>query len=77
MTQFSRTTLSALGIVACIGPVSAASLYVQNFEVDDSANWTSNDSGTSDILVDYFYDYSAIGVSSAPGGSGTTGFASS
>jgi hypothetical protein len=61
------------GIVAVTGLCLASgqafgSLYSEDFNVDNSANWTVNDSGLSDILVDFSYDYSAIGVPSANGG---------
>ncbi|QDV80803.1 PEP-CTERM sorting domain-containing protein [Botrimarina mediterranea] len=52
---------------------SAAVLFSEDFDVDPTANWTVNDSGLSDILADFNYDYSAIGVPAAPGGSSTTG----
>lgn len=51
----------------------AAPLYVENFDVDPTANWTVNDPGLSDILVDFNYDYSLIGVPPAPGGATTRG----
>lgn len=50
-----------------------APLYSEDFSVDPTASWTTNDSGLSDITVDYFYDYSAIGVPSAPGSSDSRG----
>lgn len=65
-----------LACAAALGMASvgqAAPLYAQNFDVDDTANWTTNDPALSDILVDYFYDYSAIGVPAAPGGASTRG----
>ena len=48
-------------------------VYTENFNVDPTASWTVNDPGLSDITVDFYYDYSAIGVSAAPNGSGTRG----
>jgi len=48
-------------------------LYSQDFNVDDTANWTVNNSTTTDATVDFFYDYSAIGVPAAPNGTGTRG----
>lgn len=51
----------------------AAPLFSENFDVNNSANWTVNDPGLSDITNDFFYDYSAIGVPSAPNGTGTRG----
>ncbi len=55
------------------GSNASAALYSQDFNVDDTANWTVNDPGLSDTTVDFFYDYSAIGVPAAPNGSGTRG----
>ena len=65
--------LILLAMVVSFESVSRAAVivYSQNFEVDDSANWTTN-TGAADGIADVFYDYSAIGVPSAPGG-GTRG----
>jgi hypothetical protein len=60
--------LAALSRAALGGPV-----YSENFDVDPTANWTVNDPGLSDILADFNYDYSAIGVPPAPGGVTTRG----
>ncbi len=46
-------------------------LYSQNFDTDDTANWTVND-GPTDELADFFFDYSNVGVPSAPNSGGTT-----
>jgi hypothetical protein len=54
-------------------PTQAASLFSDNFDVDPTANWTVNDPGLSDITADFNYDYSAIGVPPAPGGTTTRG----
>ena len=48
-------------------------LYVERFDVDPTASWTVNDPGLSDVLADFHYDYSAIGVPPAPGGTTTIG----
>jgi hypothetical protein len=47
-------------------------LYNQDFNVDDTANWTVNASG-GDTTANFFYDYSGIGVPAAPNGTGTRG----
>jgi hypothetical protein len=60
-------------LLALAAPAGATVLYSQNFNVNDSANWTTNDPALSDVLVDYFYDYSSIGVPAAPNGTGTRG----
>ncbi len=54
-------------------PAAFGALYSENFDVDSTANWVVNDPGLTDIEVDFFYDYSAIGVPPAPGGSSTRG----
>ncbi|MBX3432100.1 MAG: PEP-CTERM sorting domain-containing protein [Pirellulales bacterium] len=64
----------AVALAACLAATGRATiLYSQDFDVDDTANWTVNDPALSDILVDFHYDYSAIGVPPAPGGSSTRG----
>ncbi len=65
-------SLFAAGVMALAAPTAFGALYEENFDVDNTANWTVNDGGTTDILADFFYDYSAIGVPSAGGGT-TTG----
>ncbi|HEX6962193.1 MAG TPA: PEP-CTERM sorting domain-containing protein [Lacipirellula sp.] len=72
------TSLMSAGAFALMGccmtaAANAAPLFSENFDVDPTANWTVNDSGLSDIAVDFHYDYSAIGVPAAPGGSTTRG----
>jgi hypothetical protein len=52
---------------------NAAPLFSENFEVDPSANWTANQGpATTDSAVDFFFDYSTVGVPSAPNSGGTT-----
>ncbi len=63
----------ALAMMLCTAGMAAVPLYTQDFNVDDTANWTVNDPGLSDIIADFFYDYSAIGVPAAPNGTGTRG----
>ena len=73
--RFSLSVLS-LAIALAISNVSfAAPIYSQDFNVNDTANWTVNGSGVagSDFVADFFYDYSAIGVPVAPNGTGTRG----
>lgn len=68
--------LSLAAALAMTGASVAAPLYSQNFDVDDTANWTVNPStgaNTTDYVSDFFYDYSAIGVPAAPNGTGTRG----
>jgi len=58
----------------CIATLAAAfalpsisigsSLYMENFEVDHTANWTVNN-GPSDEAHDFFFDYSTVGIPKA------------
>jgi hypothetical protein len=74
MKWTSMNLVGAVALALCSAiPADAAILYSQNFNADDTANWTTNNPALSDILVDYFYDYSAIGVPAAPGGATTRG----
>lgn len=45
-------------------------LYSQNFDADDTANWTVNGSTVTDYFADFFFDYSSIGIPSAPNSTG-------
>lgn len=50
-----------------------ADLFSEDFNTDHTSNWTVNDPALSDIIADFHYDYSAIGIPAAPNGSGTFG----
>lgn len=71
MTSIRFAALAA--VLALPLASSAAPLYSEDFSIDPTANWTVNDSGLSDILVDFYYDYSSIGVPAAPGAADTRG----
>ncbi|TWT96686.1 PEP-CTERM motif protein [Botrimarina colliarenosi] len=70
--KVTRFVALALGLALPVAS-QAASLYSEDFNVDPTANWTVNDPAVTDTIADFFYDYSAIGVPAAPGGTGTTG----
>jgi len=72
-TKLIRLLVASVVVGSLNYPASAQVLYQQDFQVNDTANWTVNDPGLSDILADFYYDYSAIGVPSAPNGAGTLG----
>jgi hypothetical protein len=71
--------LGCLALAAALGLSNlsfAAPIYSQDFNVDDTANWTvlpSTGANATDYIADFFYDYSAIGVPAAPSGTGTRG----
>lgn len=55
------------------GVAQAQIVYNQNFEVNDTANWTVNKGpATTDAAADFFFDYSTVGIPSAPNSAGTT-----
>ena len=74
--RFNLCVLSLAAALATSNVSFAAPLYSQDFNVDDTANWTVNPStgaNATDFVADFFYDYSLIGVPSAPNGTGTRG----
>ncbi len=74
--RFRLSFLSLAAALALFNVSFAAPLYTQDFNVDDTANWTvlpSTGANATDYVADFFYDYSAIGVPAAPNGTGTRG----
>jgi len=61
----------ACALAAIASPAIGQVLYMQNFDLDDSANWTVNN-GPGDEAHDFFFDYSMVGVPAAPNSGGTT-----
>jgi hypothetical protein len=67
----NRTAL-LLGLALVGVPAwASAQLYQQDFDADSTATWTVN-AGPSDHAVDFFFDYSTVGIPSAPNSAGTT-----
>jgi hypothetical protein len=68
-----RALLAASAAVLAIPFTSAMAqvLYVDNFDVDTSANYTINSSGGNNAAT-FAYDYSAVGIPAAPNSGGTT-----
>ena len=52
----------ALAAIVCASAVSAAPVYSQNFDVDDTANWTVNNNAIGNNAANIFFDYSTIGI---------------
>src|SRR5690349_11951571 len=78
--KFSVCVFSLAAALAISGACVAAPLYSQNFDVDDTANWTFNSSSAADLPADnanneanFFFDYSTVGIPPAPGGTTTRG----
>lgn len=61
-TLFAAALAAALGLT---GASYAAPIYSNDFEVDDTANWTLNN-GPSDAAANFFFDYSTAGIPLAP-----------
>ncbi len=70
-------------VVFVASGTATAQLYTQNFDIDDTANWTlsanqgfgtspSDGIGDPDASADYFFDYSTVGIPSAPNSTGGT-----
>lgn len=46
-------------------------LYTENFDINNSANWTAN-AGAGNNSANFYFDYSTVGIPSAPGAGGST-----
>lgn len=72
-------TRSYIAVTVCVagfslltaGTASGQILFSENFEVDPTANWTVNN-GPSDFAANFFFDYSTVGIPSAPNSGGAT-----
>ncbi|MBX3426123.1 MAG: PEP-CTERM sorting domain-containing protein [Pirellulales bacterium] len=69
--KFAFRAFTLILAIALVAPVEAQILYSQDFDADDTANWTVND-GPTDEYADFFFDYSTVGIPSAPNSSGST-----
>jgi hypothetical protein len=74
MNWTTRLAFAAAGALClCTSSAShAAPLYSQNFDVNDSPNWTTNNGPTGFNSADVFYDYSTLGIPPAPNSGSTT-----
>ena len=59
-------------VIACLPASAQAQPYSENFEVDPTGNWRVN-SGPSDSAANFFFDYSTVGIPTAPSGPGSHG----
>lgn len=74
-----QTRILAGAAILALPLTASAALYSETFDVDATANWQFNSSAAADLAADnvnneanYFFDYSTIGIPSAPGSGGTT-----
>jgi hypothetical protein len=68
----------SLGLAICFSIYLSQSaksqiLFSDNFDADHTANWTANSNfGSGTNSANFFFDYSTVGIPSAPGSGGTT-----
>lgn len=67
----SATIICAASLAASL-PSYGQVLFSDNFDVDHTANWTVNALGAGLSDANFFFDYSTVGIPSAPGSAGTT-----
>jgi hypothetical protein len=73
--MFKRKFVLGMTALFCASSASsAATLYSQNFDVDDSANWTVNNNNLGTNAANVFFDYSTVGIDPAPNSTGNTTF---
>jgi hypothetical protein len=70
MRRRSLTKWWALAVVCAAPAAHAAPLYSQNFDADDTANWNVNNNGAGTNAANFFFDYSTVGIPSAPNSAG-------
>lgn len=63
--------LTALAGAGALLGAAQAQLFFDDFDVDHTANWVVNN-GPTDSNVNVFFDYSTLGIPSAPRSNGTT-----
>lgn len=69
---FSSFCARAMMVSVGLATPAMAQPYFENFEVDPTANWVVN-FGPSDFAANFFFDYSSVGISTAPNGAGSRG----
>ena len=68
--SYRNIGLTSLGVLA-LAAIAPAQVFSENFDVDHTANWQVNN-GPTDGYANFFFDYSTLGIASAPGSGGTT-----
>jgi hypothetical protein len=67
----ARRVLYAAAIILVFSVAAQAVSFMDDFNIDSSANWNINTS-SNDTSVTFAFDYSDIGVPPSPNGGGTT-----
>jgi MYXO-CTERM domain-containing protein len=76
MIKYLKTTCC---FASALAAAFASAQFTENFDVDHTANWAFNSSIAGDLPsnnsgteANFFFDYSTVGIPSAPGSGGTT-----
>lgn len=73
MKHLSLQSFVLLSAAALATPSFGQVVFNQNFDVDDTANWSVNASSvTTDVAANFYFDYSTVGIPAAPNSGGTT-----
>jgi PEP-CTERM motif len=67
----SRFIAAAVVLTLSMPCTASAQLFMEDFDVDPTASWTVND-GPTDEYAEFHYDYSNLGIPSAPNSGGST-----
>ncbi len=70
-TNMRLPLIIGLGLALSGGSALAQTLFTESFDVDPTANWTVNTVGPGND-ANFFFDYSTIGIPSAPNSTGGT-----
>ncbi len=67
MKRICLTACAALAVAMASHSAFAAIVYYSNdFDTDTTASWTVNDNGQGTNAADFYFDYSTVGIPSAP-----------
>lgn len=61
---------SLAAVLAFAGASVAGPLFMEDFDVDTTANWNVNNNGQGTNAANFFFDYSTVGIPSAPNSTG-------
>ena len=72
MTGKLLTTMCVWTVALCMSGPVYGQLFSEDFESDPTADWTVNHHPSTASIADFFFDYSSVGIPSAPNSGGTT-----
>ena len=62
--------LATSSIILAVEQAFAQTLYTENFDTDHTANWIVNNNGQGVNAANFFFNYSTVGIPSAPHSTG-------